>query len=124
MATKQIKPTKQVRTFSEEFKKEKVKLISEGKVSVLELSRIYQVSVNAVYKWIAKYSTLPKTERIVVEKVSESAKNVELMKKIGDLERVVGKQQLKMIYLETVIECSNELTGEDFEKKYKSRQSK
>lgn len=122
MATKQIRQTKQMRTFSEEFKREKVKLIDQGKIRVIEISRTYQVSANSVYKWINKYSTLPKTERIVVEKVSESAKNAELMKKIADLERVVGQQQLKMLYLETVIECANELTGEDFEKKYKSKQ--
>lgn len=121
MATKH---PKQVRTFSEEFKREKVKLIEEGKIGVREISRTYQVSTTSVYKWINKYSTLPKTERIVVEKVSESAKNIELMKKIAELERALGQQQLKMIYLETVIECANELTGEDLEKKYKSRQSK
>lgn len=124
MATKQIKTIKQVRTFSEEFKKEKVKLFTDGKISVLDISRTYQVSCQSIYKWIEKYSTLPKTERVVVEKVSESAKNAELMKKIAELERVVGQQQLKMIYLETVIECANELTGEDLEKKYKSKQSK
>jgi hypothetical protein len=44
------------------------------------------------------------------------------MKKIAELERIIGKQQLQIIYKESVIECASELLGEDIEKKYNSQQ--
>jgi transposase-like protein len=113
---------KVIKTFSTEFKKEKVGLIEQGKLTVLDLSRIYEVSPPAVYKWIRKYGKQPKTERVVLEKISESSKNIELMKKIAELERIIGKQQLQIIYKESVIECASELLGEDIEKKYNSQQ--
>jgi transposase len=59
------------RTFSTTFKKEKVKLIETGKISVKELSVIYEVTPAAIYKWLKKFSNLPKTERVVIENVSE-----------------------------------------------------
>ena len=42
---------KKRRTFSLAFKKEKVGLLDEGKISVKELSDIYEVSATAIYKW-------------------------------------------------------------------------
>ena len=58
-----------IRHFSEAFKKEKVKMIEEKQVTVLQLSRLYNVSQRAIYNWIKKYSlTYQKSERIVIEK--------------------------------------------------------
>ena len=109
---------KRIRTFSPEFKKEKVALIEEGEMTVIQLSRLYNVSRQAVYIWIAKYGKLPRTERVVVEKKSESKKNIELLKKIEELERIIGKQQVELLYKEKVIELGSELLGSDIEKKY------
>ncbi len=109
---------KQIRTFSPIFKKEKVRMIEEGKMSVSQLSKIYEVSPSSIYKWIKKYSKLLKTERIVVEKKSESEKNIELLYKIEQLERIIGKQQVELMYKNKVIELGSELLGDDIEKKY------
>jgi hypothetical protein len=49
MTTKQIKQTKQGRTISEEFKKEKVKLISESKASDIEISKLENRPVIEIY---------------------------------------------------------------------------
>ena len=46
------------------------------------------------------------------------------MKKVAELERVFGKQQLQIIYKETVIQSARELIGEDIEKNYNSQQLK
>ena len=43
-------------TFSIEFKKEKVLLIEQGKLKVSEVSKMYEVTQTAVYKWLLKYS--------------------------------------------------------------------
>lgn len=121
-----MEKTKKVRrTFSTEFKKEKVSLIEEGKITVSELSKIYEVSQTAVYYWLQKYGkNYQKAERVVVEKVSEETKTLELQKRIAELERVIGKQQLQLIYKDSVIQSASELLGEDVEKKFDSRQSK
>lgn len=107
------------RTFSTAFKKEKVELIEEGKLSVRDVSDLYEVSTTAIYKWLKKFSKLPKDERIVVEKISEQQKNKDLIKMIQSLERSLGRKQLELDYYKTIVDLVSEETGEDIKKKYK-----
>jgi len=109
------------RHFSTAFKKEKVELIDQGKISVKELSQIYDVSETAIYNWKNKYSKYTRTERVVVEKISEENKNIELLKRIAELERIVGKKQLELDYYKTTVEKLSEEAGEDLKKKYKPK---
>jgi transposase len=111
---------KQRRTFSTTFKKEKVELIDKGKLSVRDVSDLYEVTPAAVYKWIKKFSKLPRDERIVVEKISEETKNKQLLETIRDLERSIGKKQLELDYYKAIVDLVSEETGEDIKKKYKS----
>lgn len=105
------------RIFSEAFKKEKVALIEEGKISVLQLCKIYEVSHTAVYKWIRKYSKISKGERVVVEKISEEKKTMELYKRVRDLEQALGRKQLELDYYKEVVRIIEEEKGEDIKKK-------
>lgn len=115
---------KRIRNFSEVFKREKVRMLEDRKVTVRQLSKIYDVSETAIYQWVRKYSTLiSKSERIVVEKESEGAKTLELLQKLGELERAVGQKQLQIDYLEKVIELGSEEVGFDIKKKFASGQS-
>ncbi len=107
------------RTFSTAFKIEKVELLDKGKVTVKELSEIYDVSPTAIYKWKKKYSKLATNERIVVEKISEEKKNIELLNRIKELEQIVGKKQLELDYYKTTIEILSEEEGKDVLKKHK-----
>lgn len=109
------------RTFSTAFKKEKVKLIEGGMISVKEVSVIYEVTPAAIYKWLKKFSNLPKTERVVIEKISEETKNKELLQRIGELERAVGKKQLELDYYKSAFEVLNEEEGTDLLKKFKPK---
>lgn len=109
------------RTFSTAFKKEKVALIDSGKISVRELSDVYGVSPTAIYKWLRKYSNLEKGERVVVEKISEEQKNRELLKRIEELERAVGKKQLELDYYKTALDIIQEQEGDGLVKKYKPK---
>ncbi len=110
------------RRFSTAFKKEKVNLIDQGKLSVKEVTEIYEVSDAAVYKWVKKFSELARDERIVVEKLSEAQKNIDLHKKIRELEQSVGQKQLELDYYKSIVEIISKETGEDVKKKYKPRQ--
>ena len=111
---------KQKRTFSESFKREKVKEIEAKKITVLELSRIYEVSTPAIYKWIKLYSNLKsKGERMVIEKKSESRRTKALLEKVKDLEQLVGQKQVEIEYLNKVIETENNLQDVDIKKNIK-----
>ncbi len=113
---------RQRRTFSESFKRGKVKLLDEGKLSVRHLSDIYEVSHTAIYKWIRKYSILAQDERIVVEKISEAKKTEELYNQVRELEQALGRKQLELDYYREVVKIASESTGEDIEKKFKPKQ--
>lgn len=117
MKLEEKKQAKTLRTFSEAFKKEQVKLIQQGKATVNQVSKAYEVSSTAVYKWIRKYSTnLPPNVRQVVELESEAAKTLQLLKKNQDLERIVGQKQLQIDYLERLIKTASSDLGIDLKK--------
>jgi len=113
--------TKVRRTFSNSFKREKIELIDQGKLSVKELSLIYEVSETAIYQWRKKFSKYSSSERMVVEKISEEKKNVELRKQIRELEQALGRKQLELDYYKEVVEIISEEEGEDVAKKYKPK---
>jgi transposase-like protein len=118
-----MKPEKNKgRIFSNAFKKEKVKLIDEGKLSVRQVSDIYEVSTTAVYKWLRKFSKISRDERIVVEKISEAQKNKDLRNQIRELEQALGRKQMELDYYKEVVKLTSESKGEDIEKKHKPRQ--
>jgi len=114
-----MKERQSIKQFSVAFKKEKVAKIESKQLTVRQISRIYEVSETAVYKWIRKYSTkISKAERLVIEKESEGAKTLELLKRVAELERIVGQKQLQIDYLEKSIELGSEEVGFDIKKKY------
>lgn len=109
---------KQMRHFSKDFKKEKIQLLSEKKITIQEISTLYNVSITSVYRWVKIFNALPSNERMVVEKESEERKNLALLKKIADLEGIIGKKQVEVLFLESVIACGSNLLGEDLKKKF------
>ena len=108
------------RIFSPEVKLDLVKKIEQGDVTVSDVSRTYGVTRTAVYKWLRKYSDLYKKEtRVVVEHKSISKKNKELQDLVKKLEQALGQKQMRIDYLEKVVEFASERSGEDIEKKNK-----
>lgn len=109
------------RTFSEAFKREKVELIDHGKLRVKELSKIYEVSDRAVYNWLKKFSKYDAGERVVVEKISEAKKTIELYNQVRDLEQALGRKQLELDYYKEVVSIISDEEGEDVAKKHKPK---
>ncbi len=112
----------QRRTFSEAFKREKVKLIDSGKLTVRGVCDIYEVTPQAVYKWKEKFSSIASDEAIVVQKISEAKKTQELYGQVRDLEQALGRKQMELDYYKELVKLSSEIAGEDLEKKYKPKQ--
>ncbi len=92
-------------------------MIESGQITVRQLSRIYSVSPSAIYIWKDKYGSLPKGERLVIEKESEGAKTMALLERIQNLEAALGRKDLENTYMQLVIEKANEHFNCDIEKK-------
>ena len=60
-------------------------------------------------------------EKVVVQKESEQAKTILLLKKVAELEQLVGQKQVEVEYLKKVIEFGSEITETDIKKKFESR---
>lgn len=115
---------KQVRYFSEDFRRKKVSEIERNITKVSEICREYQVSHAAVYKWIYKYSKMrKKSERQVVESESDSRKILELKEQVKELARIVGEKQIKLDFQDKMIELAEQEYKVDIKKKFSGRRS-
>ncbi len=112
------------RVFSDTFKKQKVKEIANGLISVSELSRLYSVSVQSIYRWLHKFSKDHQKGTIqVVQMQSESKKTIRLLEQVAKLERIIGQKQLEIDYLNKLVEISSEELKVDLKKNFDTKSS-
>lgn len=115
---------RQCRTFSPTLRKDIVRLIESGKLSVTGATREYQVSATSIYRWIHRYSTYNKKGAVlVVDKDSQTEKLNQLQQKIAELEQAVGHKQMQIDYYKKFIDLASEEVGQDLKKKYDSAAS-
>lgn len=119
-----LKKVKSQRQFTSEFKKTIVAEFESGKFSVGQLSKLHGIREPNIYQWIHKFSTFnEKGFRIVEMKDSTSKKVKDLEKKVKELERMVGQKQIKIDYLEKMIEIAKEQFDMDIKKNSDTPQS-
>jgi transposase len=112
------------RVFSEDLKRKKVREWEQKLTSVCELSREYQVSRSAIYKWIDQYSAMRKQKvKMVVESESDTQRIVALKKQVEELERLVGQKQVLLEFQGKMIDLAEEHYGVDIKKKFGSAPS-
>ena len=110
------------RSFSEDFKRKKVQEIETGQSRVCDICRQYQVSITNVYRWISKFGSMrSKKERLIVETQSDTIQNIELKKRVAELERIVGQKQIIIDFQEKMIDLAEEEYGIDIKKKLERR---
>lgn len=110
---------RRIRRFSDNFRKEKVRELELGIVSIRDLRQQYQVSDMSVRRWIAKFSSMKeKKERLIVESQSDTVQLLELKKKVAELERVVGQKQLLIDFQQKMIELAEEEYRIDIKKNF------
>lgn len=110
------------RTFSDTFKRDKVREIEVGLVSVTELSKQYGVSDTAIYYWIRKFGVEKKTpERLIIESISDTRALKELKERIAELERLVGQKQIEVEYYRKMIDLAQEHYGIAIKKNYSTQ---
>jgi len=119
-----IKEIRKKRCYAIEFKRELVRLFEQGKFSVLQLNKLYGVSSQLIYLWVYKYSQFnEKGYRIIEMKKSSTSKISELEQKVKDLERLVGQKQIKIDFLEEMINVAKDELNIDIKKKSSTPQS-
>ena len=105
------------RKFSEDFKLKIVKGYESGEFSVVEMTKIYDISYQTIYNWIYKYSKYNKQSIQVVEmKDSQAHKMKQMEARIKELEQAVGQKQMNIDYLEKMIELAKENYDIDIKK--------
>jgi len=116
------KRERQNRFFNEDFKRSKVSEIDRNILTIAELCKQHQVTRSAVYKWVYKYSQMRKREhKQVIEPESETRKVLLLKQEVSELQRVIGEKQLKMDFLEKVIDLAEKEYGLDIKKKFTTK---
>ena len=96
------------RRYSESFKRQLVKEYELGKLRPMELSRLHDIAPQVLYRWIYKYSDNARNFQIVEMKDSSTSKLKAMEERIKELERMVGQKQIKIDYLEKLIEVAED----------------
>ena len=119
-----IRLIRKTRKYSEAFKKDLVRLFERGEYSVPQLEKLYGVANGTIYRWIYKYSTFnEKGYRVVEMKKSHTNKVKELQDKIKELEGMLGRKQIEIDYLETMMEVAKTELNIDIKKNFGTRPS-
>ena len=112
------------RVFNEEFKKARIKEYESGKFTVKDIGRLFRIQTAVIYRWIYKYSTYNKKSVKVVEMDESSTKKLKDFElRIKELEQIIGQKQLKIDYLEKMIELAKEELNIDIKKNSDTLQS-
>lgn len=119
MHTKSKVSLRQRRIFSEPLKRKIVHHIEQGKASVSQACREYQVSCPTIYNWLNQYSRhLHSGQTVVVQLKSEAYMTKDLQKRIQELEAALGRKQMEIDLLNMVIEVGNAELGVDLKKNF------
>ena len=119
-----LRERQQSRIFSTEFKKDKVREIERNLSTVQEISKEYEVSRTAIYKWLDKYSLSHKRKtRYIVESMSDTRKIAALKARIKELEQIVGQKQIQLEFKEKMIELAEQHYQIDIKKNFGSKPS-
>lgn len=105
------------RRFSEEFRKGQVELIESGKVTIVEVSKLYHVKTASIRRWIERFGKKELPGRILISSGKEYNRLSELEKENKKLIELIGRQQVELTYKNELIRLAEERLGKDFKKK-------
>lgn len=121
---KKIRLLRSPRKFSEDFKRKLVKEFEQGTMSVYQMSKLYSIATTQIYDWIYKFSIFnEKGSRIVEMKDSQTTKLKELEQRVKELEQNVGQKQIKIEFLEKMIDLAKQEFNIDIKKNFATPQS-
>lgn len=113
------------RTFTESFKRQKVKEIEGKKVKIADISKTYEVSTSAIYDWLNKYGKMAsknKPPKTVISTETDMQELMQLRLKVAELEQFIGKQQILIEFNNAMIDIAEKTYGVDIKKKLGKQQ--
>lgn len=109
------------RTFSETFKRNKVREIESGLSRVSEVSKQYGVSDTAIYCWIRKFGVEKDSkERLIIETMSDTKALQQMKTRLAELERLVGQKQIEVEFYKKMIDLAQDHYGIEIKKNFSS----
>ena len=121
---KKIRLLRSPRKFTEDFKRKLVKEFEQGTMSVYQMSKLYSSATTQIYDWIYKFSIFnEKGSRIVEMKDSQTTKLKELEQRVKELEQNIGQKQIKIEFLEKMIDLAKQEFNIDIKKNFATPQS-
>ena len=112
------------REFSEQIRRKAVKEFRSGTYTAKELADLYHCSQRTIYNWIYKSSPADSPKINVVEMSESTDKKVkDLHDKIAQLERALGQKQIKVDFLEKMIDLAEDEYNLDLKKSSSSKPS-
>jgi hypothetical protein len=87
--------------------------------------REYQLSKQAIYNWLYRYSgSLKKGTRIVMEKDSQENQTQELKNRIKELEAALGRKSLEADLFRVIVDLASKKYDTDLKKTFGDQVSK
>ena len=112
-------PERRRRTFSDTFKRDKVREIELGLTKVLEVSKQYGVSDTAIYLWMRKFGVEKEDkERLIIETMSDTKALREMKERLAESQRVVGQQQIELEFYKKMIDLAQDHYGIEIKKNF------
>jgi transposase len=112
-------PERRRRTFSDTFKRNKVREIELGLTKVVEVSKQYGVSDTAIYHWIRKFGVEQDTkEKLIIETMSDTKALREMKERLAELERLVGQKQIEVEFYKKMIDLAQDHYGIEIKKNF------
>ena len=119
-----VRSIRKQRKYSEEFKRRIVADFESGKFSVLQLEKLHGIRNPVIYRWIYKLSTFNEKGYRIVEMEDSSDKKIRgLEARIKELEGAVGRKQIKIDYLEKMMDMAGEELDIDIKKNFATPRS-
>lgn len=110
------------RSFSDTFKRDKVREIDLGLVRVTEVCKQYSVSRTSVQRWIRRFGVQKESpERLIIETMSDTRALKEMKERIAELERLVGQKQIEVEFYKKMIDLAQEHYGIAIKKNYSTQ---
>lgn len=107
------------RTFSENFKRDKVREIESGQTRISLICKQYSVSETAVRQWLRKFGFQKQPqERLIIETMSDTIALKELRERVAELERLVGQKQVEVEFFKKMIDLAQEHYGIEIKKNF------
>jgi transposase-like protein len=76
-----------------------------GTFSVAQMSRLYDIHPNVLYRWIHQFSRQPKQTAVIVEVPNSQTEKVkQLETRLAELERLLGRKQIQLDFYEALLD--------------------